>query len=238
MLENYLDMMDFELILLLRIGASILFAFLLGLEREITGKFAGLRTHILVSAGACVFTLLSIYAFKMQIVDGFSGVNDPARIAAQIITGIGFIGAGTVMRHGNNIYGITTAATLWMCAAIGMACGTGMFGIAATATIFSLIVLILVRKFERNFLSSKVSESKIMEIKFSAPIVNFEAMNELVDKNFNKIQKIERKIINDEKGSHIVIKMRILTNCSLSIVNDTFRDKNFVEKLEIQEIDE
>ena len=143
---NFNNPWDFECILFLRIGASILFAFLLGLEREITGKFAGLRTHILVSAGACVFTLLSIYAFKMQVMEGFVGVNDPARIAAQIITGIGFIGAGTVMRHGNNIYGITTAATLWMCAAIGMACGTGMYSAAATATIFSLIVLILVRK--------------------------------------------------------------------------------------------
>jgi len=232
------EALKFEYLLFLRIGASILFAFLLGLEREITGKFAGLRTHILVSAGACVFTLLSIFAFKMQILEGFSGVNDPARIAAQIITGIGFIGAGTVMRHGNNIYGITTAATLWMCAAIGMACGTGMFMMAATATVFSLIVLILVRKFERNFLSSKSYESKIMEIKLTAPILNLESMNELLDKGFNKIQKIERKIVNDEKGSYIVIKMRILSNCPLSEVNETFRDKKFIEKLEIQEIDE
>ncbi len=236
--NDFNNMFNFEFILLLRIGASILFAFLLGLEREITGKFAGLRTHILVSAGACVFTLLSIYAFKMQVTEGFAGVNDPARIAAQIITGIGFIGAGTVMRHGNNIYGITTAATLWMCAAIGMACGTGMFGMAATATIFSLIVLILVRKFERNFLSSKSYESKMMEIKLTSPIVHLEAMNQLVDKNFDKIQKIERKIINDAKGSYIVIKMRILANCPLSEVNDTFKDKDFIEKLEIQEIDE
>lgn len=235
---NFNNIWDFECILLLRIGASILFAFLLGLEREITGKFAGLRTHILVSAGACVFTLLSIYAFKMQVMDGFSGVNDPARIAAQIITGIGFIGAGTVMRHGNNIYGITTAATLWMCAAIGMACGTGMFGVAATATIFSLIVLILVRKFERSFLSSKSYTSKLLEIRFSAPIVHLEAMNELVDKKFDKIQKIERKIINDDRGSYISIKMRIMTNCPLREVNDTFSNKDFIEKLEIQEIDE
>ena len=240
-LINFNDLnnaLGFEYILFLRIGASILFAFLLGLEREITGKFAGLRTHILVSAGACVFTLLSIYAFKMQVMEGFAGVNDPARIAAQIITGIGFIGAGTVMRHGNNIYGITTAATLWMCAAIGMACGTGMFSAAATATIFSLIVLILVRKFERSFLSSKSYTSKLLEIRFSAPIVHLEAMNELVDNSFDKIQKIERKIINDENGSYIVIKMRILANCPLREVNDTFSNKDFIEKLEIQEIDE
>ena len=233
---DYLQTMNFEYVLLLRIGASILFAFLLGLEREITGKFAGLRTHILVSAGACVFTLLSIYAFKMHIVEGISGVNDPARIAAQIITGIGFIGAGTVMRHGNNIYGITTAATLWMCAAIGMACGTGMFSVAATASIFSLIVLILVRRFERNFLSSKSYEANVLEIKLVSPILYIGEMSELVDKNFDKIQKIERKITNDENGSKIVIKMRILSNCPLSDVNDIFKDKNYIEKIEIQEI--
>lgn len=233
---DYLPVMNFEYVILLRIGASVLFAFLLGIEREITGKFAGLRTHILVSAGACVFTLLSIYAFKMHIVEGIAGVNDPARIAAQIITGIGFIGAGTVMRHGNNIYGITTAATLWMCAAIGMACGTGMFSVAATASVFSLIVLILVRRFEKNFLSSKSYEAKVLEIKLIAPVVHIGEMGELVDKSFDKIQKIERKITNDENGSKIVIKMRILSNSSLSDVNDIFKDKNFIEKIEIQEI--
>ena len=233
---DYLQSLNFEYVLFLRIGASIFFAFLLGLEREITGKFAGLRTHILVSAGACVFTLLSIYAFKMQIVEGIAGVNDPARIAAQIITGIGFIGAGTVMRHGNNIYGITTAATLWMCAAIGMACGTGMFSMAATASIFSLIVLILVRRFEKNFLSSKSYEAKVLEIKLVSPVVFIEEMGELVDKNFDKIQKIERKITNDENGSKIVIKLRILSSSKLSDVNDVFKDKSFIEKIEIQEI--
>ena len=220
---DYLPVMNFEYVILLRIGASVLFAFLLGIEREITGKFAGLRTHILVSAGACVFTLLSIYAFKMHIVEGIAGVNDPARIAAQIITGIGFIGAGT-------------AATLWMCAAIGMACGTGMFSVAATASVFSLIVLILVRRFEKNFLSSKSYEAKVLEIKLIAPVVHIGEMGELVDKSFDKIQKIERKITNDENGSKIVIKMRILSNSSLSDVNDIFKDKNFIEKIEIQEI--
>ena len=140
------------------------------------------------------------------------------------------------MRHGNNIYGITTAATLWMCAAIGMACGTGMFSIAATASIFSLIVLILVRRFERNFLSSKSYEAKVLEIKLVSPILFIGEMSELVDKNFDKIQKIERKITNDENGSKIVLKMRILSNCPLSDVNDVFKDKNYIEKIEIQEI--
>ncbi len=235
-MADYTNFIDFEYSLLIRIAASIFFAFLLGVEREVTGKFAGLRTHILVSVGACVFTLLSLYGFKMHITEGISGVNDPARIAAQIITGIGFIGAGTVMRHGNNIFGITTAATLWVCAAIGMACGTGMFDIAASASIFSLVVLVLIRRFERRFLSSKTYESKTLELKLSAPVSYLNEMAELVDKNFNKIQKIERKITNNDKGSYIVIKLRVISDCPIPDVNNVFKDKDFIEKVEIQEI--
>ena len=235
-MADYANIVEFEYSLRIRIAASIFFAFLLGVEREVTGKFAGLRTHILVSVGACVFTLLSLYGFKMHITEGISGVNDPARIAAQIITGIGFIGAGTVMRHGNNIFGITTAATLWVCAAIGMACGTGMYDIAASASIFSLIVLVLIRRFERRFLSSKTYESKTLELKLSAPVSYLNEMAELVDKNFNKIQKIERKITNNDKGSNIVIKLRVISDCPIPDVNNIFKDKNFIEKVEIQEI--
>ena len=235
-MADYANIVEFEYSLLIRIAASIFFFFFLGVEREVTGKFAGLRTHILVSVGACVFTLLSLYGFKMHITEGISGVNDPARIAAQIITGIGFIGAGTVMRHGNNIFGITTAATLWVCAAIGMACGTGMYDIAASASIFSLIVLVLIRRFERRFLSSKTYESKTLELKLSAPVSYLNEMAELVDKNFNKIQKIERKITNNDKGSNIVIKLRVISDCPIPDVNNIFKDKNFIEKVEIQEI--
>ena len=112
--------LDPNIIILFRIILATLLAFIPGIERELTGKFAGLRTHILVSLGACVFTILSIYGFKMHIAVDVIGTNDPARIAAQVITGIGFIGAGTVMRHGTSVSGITTAATLWICAAIGM----------------------------------------------------------------------------------------------------------------------
>ena len=81
------------------------------------------------------------------------GTNDPARIAAQIITGIGFIGAGTVMRHGSNVSGITTAATLWVCASIGMSCGCGQYFTAIVTSLATLIVLILILRLEKNVLS-------------------------------------------------------------------------------------
>ena len=104
---------------LVRILAAIGLSFLLGLERELTNKYAGLRTHILVCLGACIFTIVSIYGFPTfalgdnVIVHQATGIRDTGRVAAQIVTGIGFIGAGTVLRNGPMIIGLTTAATLW-----------------------------------------------------------------------------------------------------------------------------
>ena len=80
------------------------------------------------------------------------GTRDTARVAAQVVTGIGFIGGGTVLRHGATVFGLTTAATLWAVASIGMACGAGMFGVAIVTTILSIIVLVSVRLFEKNVL--------------------------------------------------------------------------------------
>lgn len=142
-------------IILPRIALALLLGFAIGFERELTGKFAGLRTHILVCLGACIFTILSIYGFRFESAQGVIGTNDPARIAAQIITGIGFIGAGSVMRQGTSILGITTAATLWVSAAIGMTCGCGMIVLASVSTIAILAVLITIGHFERSFLFPK-----------------------------------------------------------------------------------
>lgn len=148
----------FNLDFLIRLTVALALGFTLGLERELTNKYAGLRTHILVCLGACVFTLLSIYGFPTfaagdnVIVDQATGIRDTARIAAQIVTGIGFIGAGTVLRNGPMVFGLTTAATLWMAASIGMACGAGMFDVAVISTIISVGVLTVIRVFERQFL--------------------------------------------------------------------------------------
>ena len=113
----------FDLNITVRVLSAILLSFAIGLEREMTNKYAGLRTNILVCVGACIFTIISIYGFPEVSVTGDElGTRDTARVAAQIVTGIGFIGGGTVLRHGANVFGLTTAATLWVSAAIGMAC--------------------------------------------------------------------------------------------------------------------
>jgi putative Mg2+ transporter-C (MgtC) family protein len=114
----------------------------IGLERELDEKAAGLRTHMLVSVGAALFTLVSAYGFHDFLADGGAVVRaDPSRIAAQIVTGIGFLGAGVIFRQGFTVRGLTTAASLWLVAAIGMAAGAGFWEAALIATIGGLISL-------------------------------------------------------------------------------------------------
>src|SRR4051794_10694998 len=106
-----------------------------GLERELREREAGFRTHLLVSLGSALFTIVSAYGFHEFLVGGGNIVRtDPSRIAAQIVTGIGFLGAGAIIREGLSVRGLTTAATLWVVAAIGMACGAGYLGGGVVAT--------------------------------------------------------------------------------------------------------
>ena len=123
-----------QLELSLRMAAALSLGAIVGFEREMHGQPAGFRTHALVSTGSALFTIVSAY--------GFTGSpHDPTRIAAQIVSGIGFIGAGTILQYRGHIRGLTTAASLWSVAAIGMAAGAGLYLMAAVGT--GLIVVIL-----------------------------------------------------------------------------------------------
>jgi putative Mg2+ transporter-C (MgtC) family protein len=112
----------------------------IGFERELRERQAGLRTHLVVSVGAALFTLVSAYGFRDVLEQG-QVVADPTRIAAQIVSGIGFLGAGAIIRQGLSVRGLTTAATLWLVAAIGMASGAGYYDGAIIATLGALLTL-------------------------------------------------------------------------------------------------
>jgi putative Mg2+ transporter-C (MgtC) family protein len=115
---------------------------LIGFEREIRDREAGIRTHLLVSLGSALFTIVSAYGFHEFLTGGGSVVRaDPSRIAAQIVTGIGFLGAGAIIREGLSVRGLTTAATLWVVAAIGMSCGAGYYWPAVATTGLTLFAL-------------------------------------------------------------------------------------------------
>ena len=127
---------------LLRVAVAAGLGGAVGLERELREREAGFRTHLLVSVGSCLFTLVSAYGFHEFLVGGGNIVRtDPTRIAAQIVTGVGFLGAGAIIRQGFSVRGLTTAATLWVVAAIGMASGAGYYSAAAITTALVLFSL-------------------------------------------------------------------------------------------------
>jgi putative Mg2+ transporter-C (MgtC) family protein len=125
---------------LARIGLTVLLAGAIGLERELNTQPAGLRTHVLVGLGAMLFT----------VAGASIGGSDPTRVAAQVASGIGFIGAGAILRDAGRIKGLTTAASLWAVAAVGLTVGFGLYAAAATATVVTIVVLYVLKSLENG----------------------------------------------------------------------------------------
>ncbi len=141
---------------LLSIIFAVIFGAVIGIERELHGKAAGLRTNILICLGAAVFTIISE---RMT-----AGTEDSVtRIAAQIVTGVGFLGAGAIIQDRGGVHGLTTAATIWLVASIGMACGARFYQLAVITTLLAIIVLIglakLARPLENHHEKSKGNNS-------------------------------------------------------------------------------
>ncbi len=120
---------------------AAVFGAVVGLERELSGKAAGLRTNILICLGAAVFTILSRYMATNQ--------DSLTRIAAGVVTGIGFLGAGAIIQDRGGVHGMTTAATIWVVASIGMACGARYYALAILATLIALVVLLVLKIAEK-----------------------------------------------------------------------------------------
>lgn len=146
MLENNLMEITLRLVVALLLGGAV------GIEREWRSKDAGFRTHFLVAVGSALFCVVSQYGFDMQ-------VKDSSRVAAQVVSGIGFLGAGTIIFQKNVIRGLTTAAGLWVTAAIGLACGSGMYVPAAMVTLMVIAGLELLNPLLRRISTSMVKVS-------------------------------------------------------------------------------
>jgi putative Mg2+ transporter-C (MgtC) family protein len=134
--------------IVLRLVLAMLLGGLIGVERQLHRRTAGLRTNILVCVGSCLITLVSMHMFELY---RSTVTLDPTRIAANIVTGIGFLGAGAIMREPERVKGLTTAACLWVVAAIGLAVGCGFYSAALTTTALTLIVLFFLRYIESAF---------------------------------------------------------------------------------------
>lgn len=235
--------MDFSIMydwtILIRVAAALLLGFAIGLEREMTNKYAGLRTNILVCIGACMFTIISIYGFpEVTVLGDELGTRDTARVAAQVVTGIGFIGGGTVLRHGATVFGLTTAATLWVSAAIGMACGAGMFHVAIISTILSILVLVSVRFFEKNILISSTKNIKRLKISISCHNDNSNYIYDYLVENYSQLREISKKLNKEETLTKINVVLDIVGKNSIQSLYKTFQNFDGIESITIQEVSE
>jgi putative Mg2+ transporter-C (MgtC) family protein len=231
--------------IIIRIVSALLLGFAIGLEREMTNKYAGLRTNILVCLGACIFTIISIYGFPTfadgdnVIVSQATGVRDTARIAAQVVTGIGFIGGGTVLRHGATVFGLTTAATLWIAASIGMACGAGMYSVAIFGTIVSIITLVIVRVFEKNVLTSSTKNTKRLKVNISCQNCKSEDIYNYMVENYSHLREISKKMNKqDDNLTKIVVILDVTGKKPIQTMYKTFQNLDGMESISIQEFND
>ncbi len=228
-----------------RILSALLLGFAIGLEREMTNKYAGLRTNILVCLGACIFTIISIYGFPTfaegdnVVVSQATGVRDTARIAAQVVTGIGFIGGGTVLRHGATVFGLTTAATLWIAASIGMACGAGMYIVAIVGTILSIITLVSVRVFEKNVLISSTKNTKRLKVNISCLSEKSDDIYNYLVEHYTHLREISKKYNKqDESLTKINVILDVTGRKPIQTMYKTFQKIDGIESISIQEFNE
>lgn len=196
----------------------------LGLERDKHGRGAGLRTHLLVCMGGCVFTILSsqVEAFGIQILspNDFTRVTDPGRIGAQVVSGIGFLGAGVILKEGLSIRGLTTAACLWVAAAIGMAAGVGFYIIATFTTGLALFALVALR-WSENFYTKDVYRTLSLTVENGIDLIDLVKAVENDDVKVNsysvkrnykdKVTRIEMSLCVQSKAdaetlSYVIIK--------------------------------
>ena len=180
--------------ILLRLLLSVVLGGLIGWERERSNHAAGLRTHILVCMGSALIMLLSIYGFA-DFVDEVNVRIDPARLATAVITGIGFLGAGTILFTGKSITGLTTAASIWVVGAVGLAAGAGFYFAAIVSTLLILLNLIVVNKLEERYIRG----SNLHLITLNA--VNTPKLLDDISKMLNDQGFTIRKLIVNERSS-------------------------------------
>lgn len=157
--------------ILIRLLLAALLGSLVGLERERLEEVAGLRTHMLVAVGATIFMLVSAFGFN-DILGHPNVVLDPSRVAAQVVSGIGFLGAGTIIMRRTIVHGLTTAASLWAVAAIGLAVGGGLYFGAVAASVVVLIILVVIKPIERRYFMHRRPRTLTLKIErqaFSLP---------------------------------------------------------------------
>jgi putative Mg2+ transporter-C (MgtC) family protein len=214
--------------LALRLGVAAGLTGLIGLERELRERAAGLRTHMLVGVGSALFTIVSAYGWSDFVFNRNEGtILDPTRIAAQIVTGIGFLGAGAIIRQGLSVRGLTTAAGLWVVAAIGMAAGAGYYSAALVGTAIVLVGLGPIRWLEGAPLIRDLRrEGRILEIDLRPG----EALGAVLDVIHDRAVRLSRvEITDEEERRHVRAELDLpLGGAGSALVEDIARHESVI----------
>jgi putative Mg2+ transporter-C (MgtC) family protein len=216
--------------MLIRLGLAFTAGTIIGFERSKRRQVAGLRTHILISTGACLLMLLSIWLPQEH---SAMKNGDPGRIAAQVVSGIGFLGAGAIIRLGNNVKGLTTAASLWLIAAVGLAIGAGMFIAAACAELISLITLSLMVFVEKKFFPAE--RSKTLELHYKDNNPDAEKVLEILKTYGVRAQSMDVNQSSGNKSARLKILVSIPDITDLSRLVRALKKTGNVGKVEIKE---
>ena len=222
------DLTHFDMFI--RLGASFIAGAIIGFERSSRRQVAGLRTHILICMGSTLLTLISIYLPQQY---NPLKTSDPSRIAAQVVSGIGFLGAGAIIRLGNNVRGLTTAASLWFIAALGITIGAGMFVIAGVAIVFGLITLIFLYHFEKKLFP--VKRLKLLEVYYKDSIVNTREVMDIIKSSAIEIQSIDVNQGSKSKGTRIRLLVLIPNTIDIAVTARSIKALPNVGKVEIKE---
>lgn len=185
--------------ILLRLLCALGIGLVIGLEREFNNRPAGMRTHILVALGACTVMITGQMIFQ-NYNSQFGATPDPSRLAAQVITGVGFLGAGTIMREGASVKGLTTAASLWVVACLGIAAGGGYYTVALGGTLFVMLTLTIIETLQRRLIGT---HCVALRYRLSTPAIDsgLSKLNALGKKHQAEIQDLS--ITSEETGFRI-----------------------------------
>lgn len=202
--------------MLLRLLLSVLLGGLIGFERERKNHAAGLRTHILVCLGSCLIMILSIYGFA-EFVNEPNVRLDPARLAAQVITGIGFLGAGTIVITGRSITGLTTAASVWVVMAIGLSVGAGFYMPAVYAAVLVLFTLWLLNIVEKRYFHTRVEASLMLVLGPEWPAL--ETLQHVLSDRGVKIVKVQLSSSPEDEAKESAAERKVKLRVSLTKID-------------------
>ena len=189
---------------LLRLLVAAVLAGAIGVERELREQEAGLRTHMLVCVGATMFMLVGVYAWSdMRLGNQIGVVVDPSRVASYVVSGIGFLGAGAIIKYGINVRGLTTAASLWVVASIGVAVGVGMYEFAVATTLLVIVALWPLSQLKR-VIKGKADEPRRLAVVLE-PGASVVPVLAAIEENGFQLDSVEVEESDDQRGVDVVI---------------------------------